>query len=598
MAWQQYYNNELHNNGNFVPPLYFAQPIRQSVVSHFQPREYDDASPIYFPNNVESQIEIRPQLLGVLPEFRGYGQDHPYNHFYEFLAIANANIPRNSNSNFFRLRLFPFTLKDKTKYWFTSLQLNSITTWELLKTKFLQEFYPTSKTSEIRRAIHDFQQKPGEAFHDVFEILKELMRSCPHHEFPKWQIVKFFFDGVDTTNQTMINALSSGTIMMQDPEAAWRFLEQLSNGSKTNYSSRKPVNTSLAAAVGVDNEWKKGNNYQAPPPNQPQQFQHANNGPSSSNNNKKIANSNHNAPETQADLIKKMNEFMNASQQQTQANTKSISNMEWQIAQLAVDQRRKDDGKLYSNTEVNPTHTEHVRKEHVNVVESCVQEKLKDAPKDSRILKEICQEEEKVKVPKPEKVRLTVKAREALLGTLPKKEKNPGSPYIIVANKELEPAKTVLQLADQSTKVSRGMLRNVIVKVGDFFYPVDFLVMEYESLEDASTLILRRPFLATAGSVMDCKTGRDAEKGKPRRACLSEPNTQGFSFIRVSWISVYCAADFDRSSGLISRTPRRGEFMNRGAAFESTRDGSASTIGSTLCARAPISAVSRCIGGD
>lgn len=125
---QRHYN-ELYD-GNFIPPLYFAQPIGQSVASHFQPREYDDASPIYFPENADSQVEIRPQRLGVLPEFRGYKQDDPYNHLYEFLAIANANIPRNTNRNIFRLTLFPFTLKDKAKYWFTSLQPNSITNWE------------------------------------------------------------------------------------------------------------------------------------------------------------------------------------------------------------------------------------------------------------------------------------------------------------------------------------------------------------------------------------------------------------------------------------------------------------------------------------
>ena len=74
-------------------------------------------------------------------------------------------------------------------------------------------------------------------------------------------------------------------------------------------------------------------------------------------------------------------------------------------------------------------------------------------------------------------------------------------------NKELEPANTMLQLADQSTRISRGKLTNVIVKVGYFFYPVDFLVMEYESQEDAPALILGRPFLATADAIIDCKTG-------------------------------------------------------------------------------------------
>ncbi|KAI3516107.1 hypothetical protein L1887_15017 [Cichorium endivia] len=268
-------------------------------------------------------------------------------------------------------------------------------------------------------------------------------------------------------------------------------------------------------------------------------------------------------PETQTYFIKKMNEFMAASQQQTQANSKAIANMERQIAQLAEGQRKRDSGKLPSNTEVNQNHTQRAEKEHVNAVDSCIPEKVwrnvtvedlmgtenkdEEAPEESRILKEMCKEKEKVKVHTPEKVRLRVKASEDLLGTFPKKEKDPGSPYNTVTvgdviirntlldlganvnilpgylydkykNEELEPAKTVLQLADQSTKVSRGKLTNVIVKVGDFFYLVDFLVMEYESLEDAPTLILGRPFLATAGAVMDCKKGDlDITFGKRKR---------------------------------------------------------------------------------
>ncbi|KAI3740310.1 hypothetical protein L2E82_30738 [Cichorium intybus] len=163
-------------------------------------------------------------------------------------------------------------------------------------------------------------------------------------------------------------------------------------------------------------------------------------------------------------------------------------------------------------------------------------DELKDVPEDTRILQEMCERNEKSKTPTPDTVRLTIKASEALLGTLPKKERDPGSPLITTTvgdvvirntlldlgasvnvlpgylydkykNEEIEPATVVVQLADQSTKVSRGKLTNVRVKVGDFFYPVDFLVMEYESLDDAPALILGRPFLATAGAVIDSKTG-------------------------------------------------------------------------------------------
>ncbi|KAL4587974.1 hypothetical protein LXL04_000851 [Taraxacum kok-saghyz] len=222
----QGYNCGHYNEGNHFLYLNFPQPNRQSVASHFQPREYDDASPILFPEGNELHVEIRPQLIGILPLFRGHKLDDPYNHLYEFLAIANANIPRAANRDSFRLHLFPFTLKEKAKYWFTSLAPSSITTWDQLKTTFLQEFYPASKTSEIRKAIQDFTQKPNEEFHDAFERLKELLRSCPHHEFPRWQLVRFFYDGIDSTHQAMINASSDD------------------------------IPTSSIASVGLDKTWK------------------------------------------------------------------------------------------------------------------------------------------------------------------------------------------------------------------------------------------------------------------------------------------------------------------------------------------------------
>ena len=67
-----------------IPLLSFAQSSGQSVASHYQPREYDEASPIFFPKNVDCQVEIGPELLGVLPKFRGHMQDNPYNHLHEF----------------------------------------------------------------------------------------------------------------------------------------------------------------------------------------------------------------------------------------------------------------------------------------------------------------------------------------------------------------------------------------------------------------------------------------------------------------------------------------------------------------------------------
>ncbi|XP_058001889.1 uncharacterized protein LOC110672738 [Hevea brasiliensis] len=64
-----------------------------------------------------------------------------------------------------------------------------------------------------------------------------------------------------------------------------------------------------------------------------------------------------------------------------------------------------------------------------------------------------------------------------------------------------------LQLADRSIKYPVGILENMPLKVGKFFIPIDFVVLEIE--EDIHIpIILERPFLATAGAIINVKNGR------------------------------------------------------------------------------------------
>ncbi|XP_021733419.1 uncharacterized protein LOC110700219 [Chenopodium quinoa] len=72
---------------------------------------------------------------------------------------------------------------------------------------------------------------------------------------------------------------------------------------------------------------------------------------------------------------------------------------------------------------------------------------------------------------------------------------------------ELKPTRISLQLADRSVKFPLGVLEDVPLRVGKFFIPRDFVVMEME--EDVNfPIILGRPFLATAGAIIDMKKGK------------------------------------------------------------------------------------------
>ena len=69
---------------------------------------------------------------------------------------------------------------------------------------------------------------------------------------------------------------------------------------------------------------------------------------------------------------------------------------------------------------------------------------------------------------------------------------------------EIKPTRICLQLADGSIKYPSGVIEDMIVKVGPFAFPTDFMVIEIEEHKSA-TLILGRPFLATGRILIDVR---------------------------------------------------------------------------------------------
>ena len=71
---------------------------------------------------------------------------------------------------------------------------------------------------------------------------------------------------------------------------------------------------------------------------------------------------------------------------------------------------------------------------------------------------------------------------------------------------ELLPTTITLQMADRSMVKPEGVLEDVLVTVGKFFFPVDFIILDME--EDSQVpLLLGRPFLATGAALIDMKKG-------------------------------------------------------------------------------------------
>ncbi|KAL5827957.1 hypothetical protein ACOSQ3_019799 [Xanthoceras sorbifolium] len=86
----------------------------------------------------------------------------------------------------------------------------------------------------------------------------------------------------------------------------------------------------------------------------------------------------------------------------------------------------------------------------------------------------------------------------------------PYSVYLRLGLGEIKPTSVVLQLADRSVRKPRGVVEDVLLQIDKFYYPLDFIVLDTQSMVDMESkipLILGRPFLATANALINCRNG-------------------------------------------------------------------------------------------
>ncbi|GJZ12325.1 mitochondrial proton/calcium exchanger protein-like protein isoform X1 [Tanacetum coccineum] len=78
----------------------------------------------------------------------------------------------------------------------------------------------------------------------------------------------------------------------------------------------------------------------------------------------------------------------------------------------------------------------------------------------------------------------------------------PLSTYLNLGLGELAHTNSTIELADRTVKYPKGIAENVLVGIGKFVFPIDFIILDMP--EDIKVpLILRRPFLSTAHTKID-----------------------------------------------------------------------------------------------
>ncbi|KAM1338912.1 hypothetical protein ACFXTH_037936 [Malus domestica] len=177
-------------------------------------------------------FEIKPHILNILPSFHGLPNSDPNMHLADFIEACDNTIIRGFSSEAIKLRLYLFSLKDKAKAWLHSLPANSITTCTELQEKILNKFFPSSKTLALKKEILAFAQKPNESFHEAWERYNEMYTKCPHAGFDSNLQMNIFYDGLNATTKSQVNASAGGSLMSKSAKEAFELFDMMASESQ------------------------------------------------------------------------------------------------------------------------------------------------------------------------------------------------------------------------------------------------------------------------------------------------------------------------------------------------------------------------------
>nr|GEV15190.1 reverse transcriptase domain-containing protein [Tanacetum cinerariifolium] len=120
---------------------------------------YEDT--IVIPEIAANNFELKHGLINLVQnkQFFRHDKEDPHAHIRYFNKITSMMRVPNVPSSSIKLMLFPFSLEGAARIWLEKEPPRSIQSWDDLVSKFINQFFPPSKTINLRNEITRFQQR-------------------------------------------------------------------------------------------------------------------------------------------------------------------------------------------------------------------------------------------------------------------------------------------------------------------------------------------------------------------------------------------------------------------------------------------------------
>ncbi|GKE15870.1 reverse transcriptase domain-containing protein [Tanacetum coccineum] len=129
------------------------------------------AEAIVVPPIPAEHFELKHSLINLVTskQFFGFEKEDPHAHIRYFNKITSTLKYKDVPETSIKLMLFPFSIDGPARIWLDKEPSRSILTWDDLVSKFINHFFPPSKTTNLRNEISNFQQKFEETFSEAWD---------------------------------------------------------------------------------------------------------------------------------------------------------------------------------------------------------------------------------------------------------------------------------------------------------------------------------------------------------------------------------------------------------------------------------------------
>ncbi|GJZ59783.1 reverse transcriptase domain-containing protein [Tanacetum coccineum] len=208
------------------------------------------AKAIVVPSIPAEHFELKHSLINLVTskQFFGFEKEDPHAHIRYFNKITSTLKYKDVPETSIKLMLFPFSIDGPARIWLNKEPPRSILTWDDLVSKFINHFFPPSKTTNLRNEISNFQQRFDESFYEAWDRFKDLLRACPHHGFTELHQLDTFYNGLNPSDQDSLNSAAGGNLLERSAQDVLKIIE---NKSKVCNSRNKPI-VSQVKASNVD----------------------------------------------------------------------------------------------------------------------------------------------------------------------------------------------------------------------------------------------------------------------------------------------------------------------------------------------------------